>query len=134
MTTTISPPPVDVAHSDLAERVQRGARLLDFFHPEWRRLVDPQLLDLADPACCPIGQTYPDTTFSAVMLELAITVGQPVMSFPYQYGFDVEREAEFSLEWIAAASLPERDAWLARVEAAYEQLRGAWLVELGAQA
>lgn len=44
--------------NELLERVERGARFMDIFQPDWYVRVDTDYLDLSHPRECVLGQLY----------------------------------------------------------------------------
>jgi hypothetical protein len=95
----------ELAERELAERVERGAALLDERRPGWWNEVVGGALDLSDECNCTLGQlwgTYTHGTlelFSGELWEASIAAGR--------HGFDAESNEHFS---------PLTDLWRAAIE------------------
>lgn len=81
----------------IAERVARGAALLDAKRPGWDRQVDLAVLDLEDCALCVIGQLFgperesdADGPFGRGLDALGLCHGEE-----FAHGFDAEIPGEF---------------------------------------
>lgn len=88
----------------LHDRVQEGKKLLDELEPDWRFLIDEDLLDMADCELCILGQLY--GSFTDGVNHLGIVAG-------HLYGFDIP------------PMLPRDTA-----NASYELLQQLWEAEL----
>jgi hypothetical protein len=64
----------------IAERVQRGASLLDTKFPGWVDQVDLSTLDLASGCDCILGQRFGDFNLGARMTHLSVETSSVVMS------------------------------------------------------
>ena len=88
-------------------QVTKGAKLLDKKFPGWEKKIDPEILDMANPSVCILGQLHGDyATGSVKLFPLSRTNAE---DRAMRYGFD-------SLEESYGPS--------------YEQLNCAWMLEI----
>jgi hypothetical protein len=92
------------------ERVERGAAWLDEVKPEWRTLIDAEILRMYSPQFCVLGQV-----FSVEAHEAGLSNG-------YSYAFHVAPEV--SARWVI-------DHGFESSGEDYSTLRAAWLGFLG---
>lgn len=91
--------------TDIDERVQRGAALLDQVRPGWHTRIDITRLNLGSCDRCVLGQEYGDFTHGA--LALFTDPGDVIA-----YGFDGDGEhTELTLAWL---DLINERRWAAR--------------------
>jgi hypothetical protein len=92
---------------ELAERVERGAALLDERRPGWWEKVSLQRLDLASECDCPLGQIWGGYIKGVAALFGGVRPLDTIMQgVPMRYGFD---DPTFDYEEIT-------DLWLAAIE------------------
>jgi hypothetical protein len=95
-----------------AERVARGAAMLDGTAPGWESRIDPASLDLADPCRCVLRQVFPRRPFGDSVAALGL------MSRLVEHGLapDAGERDEYGLTTTAASWWDElADAWVAEV-------------------
>lgn len=110
--------------STIAERVQRGAALLDTRFPGWVDSVDLSTLNLASGCDCILGQKFGDFRAGARQTHLAVEtssvpMGERSRDQLQEYGFLVNYNFGVGL---ANWSLAE----VARVDREYAELTDAW--------
>jgi len=93
--------------ADIAERVERGAALLDGQHPGWYRRIDLARLDLKDGCNCVVGQLGQVSRDDGERyLEEVAALGISDVKGEVAHGFEAE--------------------WPARIRDDYEPLTQAW--------
>lgn len=110
-----------------AERVERGAKLLDKTHPGWENEIDLMKLDLSSPCGCVVGQVgkvsrdgYP--SFNEAAIDLGIPPAEGSKCFPDcgPYGFDLGVRPPF---WMRERTEEE-------IKAEYDALQQQWIYQI----
>jgi hypothetical protein len=76
-----------------ASRVARGAAFLDEKAPGWEKRINTQILDVADPAVCVVGQIYGGWERGLRKMEL----NESPYVFTFNHGF---QDPSDTAEWI----------------------------------
>lgn len=101
----------------VAERVQRGAELLDRrLGPDWRQRVNPRSLRMANACQCVLGQLYGGEDVNLEEEESGYSAGLHALRIRHaeDYGF----------------TILDQDVFSGRDHNAWKELAKAWRVEL----
>jgi hypothetical protein len=112
----------------VGKRVARGAAWLDSICPDWRGRIGVDYLDLRFPSLCVLGQVFADEAS-----ERGWANGYAMVTVPSPDGHEFAVTHGFTSDYEADSTRP-LDERLSLEDAAWNELREAWIDELGATA